>query len=210
MDPATLAALITAAGSIGGGLLGRQKTPRETPIQKRQRFAIDDIFAGLKGEGPYANLFQADEDAFQRSYVDPAMERWNTFIRPAIAQSHAGSGLSRSTGFDDELTRAGVNMSSLLNEQYAAFQNQAMQRAMQGLTGALGASPGLGPQSQQSPFGSAVAGYLTSPAFGQGIGNILQGDEERTPYNPLPGGMQPYEFNYDYRSAQNMRRGHAP
>ena len=55
--------LASIAGPVASGLLNKSK-PKESPIQKQQRKSVDEILAGTKGSGPYANLFASDIDAF--------------------------------------------------------------------------------------------------------------------------------------------------
>lgn len=172
MGPEVIAALIAAAGSIGGGLLG-SKGPKETAIEKQQRKAIDAILEGLQGSGPYASFFQADQDAFQKSIVDPARGRFEREIVPGITRAFAAQGVERGSGIENYLTRAGVDLNDRINAQYLDFTQGAQNRGLTALMNALGASPGFRDQGQRGAFPQALQGYLTSGAFQDSIGNIL-------------------------------------
>ena len=178
------------AGGIGGGMLGRRKEQtipsQETPIQGRQRELLDQLLGSLQGNGPFSNLFQADEGAFQRSIVDPAMQRFQSQIAPNIQQQFIAGGQQRGTGLEDTLARAGVDLNQMINQQYLPFQQAGLERKQRGLESVLGAGAGAMPE-QTLPgqgFGEAagqgLAGFLSGPGFGQaastiggGIGDIL-------------------------------------
>jgi hypothetical protein len=160
-----LPALLSAAGSIGGGMLNRRGS-NETANQGTQRQLIDQLMASLSGNGPYSDLFQMDEAAFQKSYVDPAKQRFNDQIAPQIQQNYIASGQQRGTGLDDTLARAGVDMDQLLNQQYMGFQEKGKDRMSQIINQILGAGSGAAPaQSMGNAFGQSVGGYLQGSAF---------------------------------------------
>ena len=174
MNPEFLTSLLSAFGAIGGGASGRRKS-QETAIQKQQRNIIDQILAGLGGEGQFADLFNADEGAFQRSYVDPSLRRFEKFIAPQIQQSYIQSGQQRGTGLQDTLTRAGVDLQSNLDEKYAGFQQDAMERQLRALSGVLGMDAGAPrDQSRSEAFGEAIAGYTAQPGFRDDVSNIFE------------------------------------
>lgn len=187
---AAVPAAISAAGSIAGGILGR-KQPEETKIQKTQRNLVDQLLASLGGNGPYSGLFKADEDTFQKSFVEPAMARFRNQTAPQIQQQYIASGQHRGTGLEDTLGRAGVELDQLLNQQYAQYQQNAQNRQASALNSILGM--GAGGSNGQS-FGNAVsqgaAGYLSSSGFGSDISNILdsyksQQSKENPPQSPV-------------------------
>lgn len=170
-----IAALIGAGGSIAGGLLGRRGS-EETPIQERQRQVIDDILESVKGEGPLSDLFKFDEETFQKSFVEPAKERFSSQISPQIQQQFIASGQQRGTPLQDTLTRAGVDLDQMLNQFYAQQQQGAQQRQLGALERILGAGAGAqAPQSFGSALGESASGYLSSPAFGSALDRILEG-----------------------------------
>ncbi|HJZ04602.1 MAG TPA: hypothetical protein VJ327_01915 [Patescibacteria group bacterium] len=161
----TMYLLASIAGPVASGLLNKSK-PKESPIQKQQRKSVDEILAGTKGSGPYANLFASDIDAFQKSYVDPTIDMFSNQISPQIQQSYIASGQQRGTGMEDALTRAGIDMQKLLSQQYGQFQESAMDRQMRALGLAQGAGPGVAPGDTSSErMGQAASGYLASPGY---------------------------------------------
>jgi hypothetical protein len=176
-----LPSLISAGGAIGSSIFGRNKN-QETPIQGQQRQLIDQLLASIGGQGPYSDLFNLDESTFQKSFVDPMKQKFQSQIAPQIQQSFISSGQQRGTGLDDTLTRAGVDMDQLLNQQYAQMQESAMGRQSNILSKILGMKPGA--QEEQS-IGSAalegLSGLLGNKDFGSmlggagaGIGDLLR------------------------------------
>lgn len=177
--------LIGAGGSILGSLLGgrEREQPREyqeSAVQKKQRNLIDELLQSLGGRKQYGDLFTMDEDAFQKSYVDPAKQRFNSQIAPQIQQQYIGSGQQRGTGLDDTLARAGVDLDQMLNQQYGQMQQRAQQNQLGAIGGILGQGPGYQPLSPapEAPgfgqrFGEAAGGYLTSDAFTKSLGSIF-------------------------------------
>jgi hypothetical protein len=160
-------------GGIGGGLLGRKKN-EQTDTQKKQKELIDQLMGSLNGNGPYADLFQANEADFNKSFAEPARARFKNQTAPGIQQSYIGQGQQYSTGLQDELTRAGVDMDQLLNEHYANYQQQAQNRKAGALNGILSAGPGVGAdQSWGDAALQGLGGYLSGDRFGGDIEGIL-------------------------------------
>ena len=61
-------AAIGAAGSVVGGLLGGAgKANQETKLQRTQRKLVDKLVSSLSGQGPFADLYNTDNDVFQKS-----------------------------------------------------------------------------------------------------------------------------------------------
>lgn len=170
MDPATIAALISAAGAAAGGFLGRNKG------DKRKNALIDDLLASLKGKGSYNDLFSGDQAAFQKSVVDPAKNLFNNQIAPQIQQQYIQSGQQRGTGLDDTLTRAGVNLDDLINQHYLQFQESGKNRASSIINSILGGGNPAG-QSAGSAAGQGLAGYFGSKGFGQDANAIAGNDD---------------------------------
>lgn len=171
-----ISAGISAAGSALGGYLGRKK---ETGTDKRKRALIDDLLASVKGEGPYSDMFRANEEAFQKSYVNPAKSIFRNQIAPQIQQSFIQSGQQRGTGLEDTLSRAGVELDEILNSQYLNYMNQGNQNKL----GIFNSILGGGQLSQNQSGGSAAsqgfAGYLASDASKKDIGDILKAYSNR-------------------------------
>ena len=182
-------------GLLGGGLAGylSSKRKQSTPIQDQQKQLIDQLMSSLQGEGgPYSDLFNMDEEAFNKSFRDPAMSRFRMQTAPQIQQQYIASGQQRGTGLEDSLARAGVDMDQMLNQQYASMQEAAKNRQLQGIGGIL--KQGAGPAEQISPFQGALeggAGYLTSERGGQDIGNIIRAFSQPTADTAQPQAKTP-------------------
>lgn len=175
MDPAIIAALITAASTMASSFAGKGKTQRETPTQKQQRNLINDLMQGLQGQGQYADYFGSDYDAFQKSYVDPAKKLWGEQIAPQVMQGLDATGFGRSTSFDDALTRSGVDIDMMLNQAYGDFQNKALNRQGDAMNSILGSNQGIGPQSQQGPMEMGIAALGGNKDFISQLMNIFGG-----------------------------------
>lgn len=191
MDPLTIGLItagIGAAGSIGGGLLSRGGN-QETKTQKTQRHLIDDLLSSLSGDGKYKDLFATDEAAFQKSYVEPSKQRFNSQIAPQIQQQYIANGQQRGTGLDDQLLRAGVDLDQMLNQSYLEFQNQGKDRMQSTINAALGSGQGAPRQmSTGDAAQQATGGYLSSEAFSDSISNIIkssQGNQTAQAPNPF-------------------------
>jgi len=184
MDPATatlIAAGLTAAGSIGGGILSNPGN-KETKIQKRKRKTIDEILRSLQGEGLYSDLFNMNEEAFQKSFVEPAKYRFQNQIAPQIQQSYIANGQQRGSGVQDTLTRAGVDMDQLLNAQYMDYIQSALDRKQHALDSILGAPEGAAPgMSTGNAALQATGGYLTSDSFGNLMDKVLAKFKDSAP-----------------------------
>lgn len=176
---AALPSLISGAASVAGGILSKPKRQRETPIQKRQRQTIDEVLAGLRGEGDFAQFFGADEDVFQRQFVDPALQRFQSQVAPQIQQSFIASGQQRGTGLEDALTRAGVDLNTALASQFGEFQQAGQNRAMQALNQVLGAGPGFQPSGGRETA-QAFGGLLSSDLI-QDLLDAFTGQESTSP-----------------------------
>jgi hypothetical protein len=185
-------ALIGAAGSIGGGLLSGLGSGKETKMQKTQRKLVDQLISSLGGQGPYSDLYNADESTFQKSFVEPAQSLFRNQIAPQIQQQYIASGQQRGTGLDDQLLRAGVDLDSLLNQHMSQFQQGALNRKENAINSILGSGSG-GTQNMgtgQSLMQSA-AGYLSSPAFSDTVSNLFKQPQQQqsnstNPYAPPP------------------------
>lgn len=189
MDPITMsliASAISAGGSALSGVLGKKDKQVEakryqTSTQKKQSQLVDDLLSSLSGNGKYNDLFQMDQDAFERSYAEPARARFRNQTAPAIQQQYIASGQQRGSSMEDALMRAGVDMDQLLNEHYSQFQENALNRKSNAITGILGApsyeqyqqytDPNVD-QSSGSAAKQGLAGYLTG-GFGKDLGGLL-------------------------------------
>jgi len=169
---AILGALLGAGGSMGAGLLGGEK--KETPTQGKQRELVDELLRSLSGEGQFSQLFNADESAFQKSFVDPAKEMFKSQIAPQIQQSFISGGQQRSTGLEDQLARAGVNLDQMLNQNFMKFQQEGQSNQINMIARLLGQAEGAPEEMDfMEKLKGGAAGYLGSEAFGKGIKDIL-------------------------------------
>jgi len=200
----------TAAGGLiggaAGGFFGREKS-KETDIQKKQRQLVDDLLGSLNGSGPYSDLFNPNEADFERSFAEPARNRFRNQTTPQIQQGFIASGLQRGTGLEDTLARAGVNMDDIINQHYMDYAQQAQNRKAAALGQVLGQGPGAAPE--QSGWDAAlqgIGGYLSGPTFGKDIEGILnsfnrpkteQSESIMDTFEPARKGFERDEFVYN-------------
>jgi len=180
--PSPLRAIGTAGagliGSVAGGFMGDRGKP--TPIDQKKKELLDQLMDSFQGNGPFSNLYNVDEQTFQKSFVDPMKQKFQSQIAPQIQQSYVASGQERGTGMEDALTRAGVDMDQLLNQFYAQMQEGAMNRQSTSMQNILGMESG--PKEELTGMQAAtqgLGGFLTSPDFSKGIGSILDSFSNR-------------------------------
>ncbi len=186
---AAIPALIQAAGSIGSGYLAGRNSGQESKMQRTQRKLVDKLLGSLNGGGEYGDLFNADEDTFQKSFVQPAQSMFRNQIAPQIQQQYIASGQQNGTGLEDQLLRAGVDLDSLLNSHMMEYQQGAMNRKQNAISGILGSGSG-GTQDMGSgqAFGSATSGYLSSDGFKDAVSGIFKNNTA----TPQAQGANPY------------------
>lgn len=166
-------ALIQMGTSLYGGYKAGKAGAVGTEIQQKQKNLIDDLLASLKGEGSYSNLFNKDEEAFNKSYVEPAQSLFRNKIAPSIQQEFIATGQQRGTGLEDQLTRAGVDIDQLLNQQYGQFQQGKELNIQNIISQILGQGPGVaGPLSGSQAFGRAAQGYFGSEGFANSLADV--------------------------------------
>ena len=164
-----------AGGVLSGGLSGLfGRENKQTPMQGKQQELVDQLLASLQGGGPFSGLFNMDENAFQKSFVDPMKQKFQSQIAPQIQQSFIADGQQRGTGMQGNLTRAGVDMDQLLNEYYAQMQEGAMNRQ----SGAMGNILKMGAGAPETPsmgqaFQQGVSGALGTDQFGKSFQDII-------------------------------------
>jgi hypothetical protein len=184
-------------GAVGGGLASREN--KETKMQSKQRELVDQLLASLKGQGPYSDLFKADQETFNKSFRDPALFMFRNQVTPQIQQAYIASGQQRGTGMEDTLSRAGVELDQLLNQHFAQFQQNAQQNKMNAMNTLLGMGQGAPrtPSAGQAAF-QGLAGYMQKPEFQESIENILskrKGFEDiQDTYKPFTGKEQSYNY----------------
>lgn len=169
---------LIAAGA--SWLTGQGNAPQETKMEKTKRKLIDQLLSSLTGEGAYSDLYNADEDTFQKSFVEPAQSMFRNQIAPQIQQQYIASGQQRGTGLDDTLTRAGVDLDSMLNSQMYKFQQDALNRKQGTIQSILGS--GSGAQNETSSgqdILSGLGGFLSSPGFAETTSNLFRNNNQQ-------------------------------
>ena len=184
--------LISGIASLFGG---QSQAPQETKMQKTQRKLVDQLLSSLNGNGPYSDLYNADENIFQKSFVEPAQSRFRNQIAPQIQQEYIASGQQRGTGLDDQLLRAGVDMDTLLNQQMYNYQQDALNRKQGSINSILGQGAGAPNEtSRLQDVMGGLSGYLSSPSFGNQFASLFNPNKSTAP-NPLPQ-RKGFEPNY--------------
>lgn len=195
IDDALIAAGITAAGSAAGGYLsGKGSAPKETKMQKTQRKLVDELINSLSGDGAFSDLYNADQDVFQKSFVEPAQSMFRNQIAPQIQQQYIASGQQRGTGLDDQLLRAGVDLDALLNQHMYQFQQDSLNRKQGTINSILGSGSGAGNETSGSQdIMSGLSGYLSSTSFADSVGGLFKNKSPAA--NPVPQ-RKGFEPNY--------------
>jgi hypothetical protein len=197
-----LPALIAAGGAIGGGYLASSGSGqgKESKIEKRKRKLIDEILGSLGGGGKFGDLYRTDEEAFNKSFVQPAQSRFRNQIAPGIQQEYIYGGQQRGTGMEDQLLRAGVDMDSLINQYYMDYVNKGQDRKQSAINAIYGvpSGPTPGPTSGES-FQQSAGGYLTSEQFGKDAQSLVNA---YAPKNQPTAQANPYQ--------QPTRKGYLP
>jgi hypothetical protein len=194
-----IAAGVSAAGSALSGYLSRHK---ESKTDQRKRELIDDLLASVKGNGPYSDMFKTSEADFNKSYVQPAKARFRNQIAPQIQQEYIYNGQQNGTGLEDTLTRAGVDLDQMLNEQYLNYVNQGNTNKQNTINSILGSTASKPSQSGLSAAGQGVAGYSQSDTFGNQVGDILKAFKDREGKNTPPAAPERAGF-WDFFSKKN-------
>lgn len=213
---ALAAAGVQAAGSVAGGFLANKGAGRQTQLEKKKGKLVDQLLASLNGNGPYKDLFNADDATFQKSFVEPAKSMFSNQIAPQIQQQYIASGQQRGTGLDDQLLRAGVDLDQLLNSSMYQFQNDAKNRQSNVISNILGQSNGTQPGfTTGQALAQGTAGYLSGDSFKDTVTDIFkappaQENKQNQPnrYNLPNFGEQPRAgFAPDYRQWRNAGVG---
>lgn len=214
MDPATatlLASAITAAGSVTGGYLSGAGSGKESKMDKTRRKLLDKLVDSLEGNGPFSDLYNTDEAAFQKSFVEPAQSRFRNQIAPQIQQEFIAGGQQRGTGLDDQLLRAGVDLDSLLNQHYMDFQNRGKDRLQSSINSIVGGGSGSpAGLSTSDRIQQATGGYLASQGFSDAVTGSLKQYQQQGPTNSgLPNAYdKPRKgFENDWQTVRNLPAG---
>lgn len=173
---ALLPIALQAAGSIGSAYLANQGAGNQTPREQKQAQLIDELLNSVGGNGRFSDVFNADEGAFQRNYVDPAKARFRNQIAPQIQQASIFGGQQRGTALDDQLLRAGVDLDMMLNEQYGNFRQSGLNNQMSLFNSILGQGAGSpGGLSTGQALAQGGAGLLADESFQSELQNLFGG-----------------------------------
>jgi len=165
---------LVAAGA--SWLTGQGAAPKETKMEKTKRHLVDKLLASLSGEGPYSDLFAKDEGTFQKSFVEPAQAMFRNQIAPQIQQAYGSQNQQRGTGLEDTLTRAGVDLDAMLNQQMYQFQQDAANRKQNTINSILGGGAGAPRETTGTQdVMSGLGGYLSSGNFANQFSNLFGG-----------------------------------
>jgi hypothetical protein len=191
MDPLTAALLsalassgIQAIGNISQGRAQERERRGARQFEQRRNTLIDELLASVEGKGKFSDLFKTDEAAFQKSFVDPAKKLFSSQIAPQIQQGAIAGGTQLGTTTEDALTRAGVDLDSMLNQQFMQFQQGGQDRIGGVLSSILGMSPATpftAPPTGLQTLGAGASGFLQSPGFAELLKNAYSQDQNKSP-----------------------------
>lgn len=161
-----------AAGGLFGGLFGGNKKSSETQMQKKQRELVDQLIGSLNGNGPYSNLFTANEADFNKSFREPALANFKNRTAPAIQAQYSGGAYGQQregTGIQDSLARAGVDMDQILNQSWLDYQNKAKDRQYNAMNQILNSGEGA---ANDPTFAEQ---FVSGGGVGNGLDQIGEG-----------------------------------
>lgn len=176
---------LIAAGA--SWLSGQGSADKETKMDKTKRKLVDQLIASLTGSGPFSDLYSSDENTFQKSFVEPAQKMFQNQIAPQIQQQYIASGQQRGTALDDTLTRAGVDLDSMLNQHMYQFQQDALNRKQNSINSIL--SGGSGPANETTGTQDLLAGtggYLASSDFADQFKDYFKKSANTTANSGIP------------------------
>jgi uncharacterized protein YcfJ len=176
----------TAAGAIGGGLLGlfgggKKKKPKKySTLDKTQQGIYDDWAKAIRGEGgQFQDLFNFDAKGAKKNwdemYAKPAYQQFNEEVVPGITGQFRGGNLQNSSYLGGALGKAGTDVQRNLNAHLSNMLYQGQQDSVKRRSDAISnllntqtfAYEGQEPSGGQQAFGSlmdfggkAAASYL--------------------------------------------------
>ena len=178
--------------SILSALFGLGSNKKGQGVLKNTLFgspsSIDQVSTQTPGQRDLLNFliqraqsgqggFGFDEDFFDQSFTQPAINEFQNTTVPAIQQAAIASGQQRSSGLNDVLARAGTQLQGQLSGQRADLLNQALNRQLQAASTALGTQPFINqfnPASQGAlPFIGQAAGQYFGGPIGGSIGSAI-------------------------------------
>jgi hypothetical protein len=130
------------------------------------------------------------------------MAKFRNVTAPNIQQQYIAYGQQRGTGLDDTLTRAGVDLDQLLNQEMMKYQEQAQNRKAGTINQILGMSSG----AQQNPSdaqnaATGVGNYISGQGFSDSVAELFRKYQQ--------GNNASTNNNNAYRSPSGMTQGAA-
>lgn len=156
-------------GALGfaAGLFGSKKKKAKKPkpystLDPQQQELYGQQMAALRGEGPFGNLYNFDEqgynDVFDQTVGRPAYRNFQENIIPNITGQFRGNNLMNSSYAGQSLSRAGRDVQENLDAQRSANifqgQQQANQNKMNGINSLLNTQTQAYGQPQERSQGS--------------------------------------------------------
>lgn len=136
-------------GALGGGFGGGSaQSSTKSVFDKNQRKLNQELYEGLEGRGPYANLFTFDPtrstEYYQQSFVNPAMQQFERSLAPKIMGQFRGGNLGQSSYAGQAIGQAASDVQRDLNSQLARLlyegENAAINRRLNTVQNLLGQS----------------------------------------------------------------------
>jgi len=118
-------------GAIGGltgfvgGLFGKKKKKKRSTFDKNQQNIHDEQYAGLHGEGDFADLYNYDPEqansVFDQTIANPAYRNYQEKLAPQITGQFRNNGLMNSSYAGDALARSARDIQENLNAQRSQY-----------------------------------------------------------------------------------------
>jgi hypothetical protein len=172
-----------AIGGLAGGalgLFGKKKKKKPKPISTldpQQQKLYNDYIAGIRGEGPFSNLYNFDTEGYNKVFDQTIGRQANRNFQentiPGITGQFRGSNLMNSSYTGEALSRAGrdvqENLDALRSQNVFQGQQEAQRARRAGITDVLGTHSV--PQEKKGIL-DQILGQV-GPAAGEYLGGYL-------------------------------------
>lgn len=146
---------------------GKNKVKKASLLTKEQQDLYNLIQEGLEnGTGPFADIFNFNEEAFQKGVSEPAMKQFKEQTLPELQEKFIGGGAAYGSGRQRAEGRAATDLQSKLAELMYGARNQTAQNKL------TGAQTLLGKQGTENIYEKAAPGLVqeTVKGFAEGAG----------------------------------------
>lgn len=161
--------LDVATAAVGAGLSlfkKKKKKKKISTLSKEQEALHNDNMAGLRGQGPLADLYSYNEDAansnFDKNVSRPANRNFQENIIPQITGQFRQNNLQNSSYTGEALSRAGRNVQENLDAQRSNMIFNGQQNAQEARRTGINNSINTQTFAYQKPGKSTLDNIISS------------------------------------------------